>query len=430
MVKPMAQATDALFEASVDLGPDLARGNAPADSATAWARDIRIEICEDLLAVAPEWRAFEQHADGTVFQTYEWLAAWQRHIGGRNGVRPAIVLGRHGDGTLLFLLPLAVRRRGLVRELTWLGAQLCDYNGPLLAPGFWAALQSSDASTLVRCALQRLREHPRLAYDVIRLDKMPERIGAQPNLMLCLETTLHPSGAYMTELGEDWEAFYRDKRSSATRRRDRTKRNRLAELGAVAFIEAAGDDDIGRTLETLMAQKGRWFAQMGVADIFAPPGHREFYRAIACDRETRDMAHISRLEVGPTIAAANLGLLFRGRYYHLLASYTDGEAARFGPGAAHLHELMRSAIVRRCRIFDFTIGDERYKRDWCDTEQHLHDHVSGATLKGAVIAAAIRAGSALKRWIKQTPAAWSAASKVRKLAGLLRARAFTPAQKP
>ncbi len=79
---------------------------------------------------------------------------------------------------------------------------------------------------------------------------------------------------------------------------------------------------------------------------------------------------MSRLDVGPTLAAANYGLIFRGRYYHVLASYDDGPVSRFGPGAAHLHDLMRYAIEHGCNEFDFTIGDEPYKHDWCDTEDN------------------------------------------------------------
>ena len=63
------------------------------------------------------WRAFEPQADGTVFQSFEWLAAWQRHIGARAGVTPAIVVGRDASGTILFLLPLSVLR-GRLRART------------------------------------------------------------------------------------------------------------------------------------------------------------------------------------------------------------------------------------------------------------------------------------------------------------------------
>ncbi len=33
--------------------------------------------------------------------------------------------------------------------------------------------------------------------------------------------------------------------------------------------------------------------------------------------------------------------------------------------------------------FDFTVGDEPYKRDWSDTELRLHDYLAAVTLRGA-----------------------------------------------
>jgi CelD/BcsL family acetyltransferase involved in cellulose biosynthesis len=219
-------------------------------------------------------------------------------------------------------------------------------------------------------------------------------------------------------LSGDWETFYVAKRSSATRRRDRTKRKRLAESGEVRFVDIASTGEIAATLDVLMKQKSRQLAHMGVVDIFAEPGYPEFYRELATT--ARHLTHVSRLDVGSVAAAVNLGLTFRGCYYHVLASYDDGELSKFGPGAAHLHELMRYAIERGCRMFDFTIGDERYKRDWSDTELKLFDYVGIATARGAAVAIPLRAARRVKRWIKQTPALWSAFSKARELLGSLR----------
>ena len=80
----------------------------------------------------------------------------------------------------------------------------------------------------------------------------------------------------------------------------------------------------------------------------------------------RGLVHVSRLDVGSTWSAINLGLMFRGTYCHVLASYDDGETSRFGAGVAHLRELMRYSIERGLKHFDFTIGDERYKLEWSD----------------------------------------------------------------
>ena len=106
----------------------------------------------------------------------------------------------------------------------------------------------------------------------------------------------------------------------------------------------------------------------------------------------------------------------------MLASYDDGPVSRFGPGAAHLHDLMRYAIEHGCHEFDFTIGDEPYKRDWSDTELRLYDHVAAVTLRGSLATAMTTAFRRAKRVIKQSPALWRAFSKVRAVAGSLSQR--------
>jgi CelD/BcsL family acetyltransferase involved in cellulose biosynthesis len=156
---------------------------------------------------------------------------------------------------------------------------------------------------------------------------------------------------------------------------------------------------------------------MGVANFLALPGREAFFRALATDPATRPLCHVSRLDVGETLAAANYGLLFRGRYYHVLASYDDGPVSRFGPGAAHLHDLMRYAIEHGCTEFDFTIGDEPYKHDWCDTEIKLYDYRVAATLRGGLAALPAIAFARTKRLIKQTPLLWRLFVQMRALAG-------------
>jgi len=414
----MAQSIHARLNAALDVECGPASAQAPARACEGAFEDIRFSVHEDLAAIAAEWRNFERTADGTIFQIYEWLACWQRHVGKLQESRPAVVMGRDGAG-LLFVLPLGVRLAGFARMLEWFGSDLCDYNGPLLSRHFAGRVDGKRFLGLWDAIARCLQANERLHYDVVRLTKMPEKIGDQANPFLALGATVNPSSAYLTHLAESWEAFYTAKRSASTRRRDRTKRNRLGDFGEVRLVTPERAEDIEATLDLLMVQKGRAFARIGVANLFANSGYPAFYRALASNPESRSLAHVCRLDVGETAAAINLGLMHRGRYYHLLASYDDGDVSRFGPGMAHLHDLMRYAIDQGCTVFDFTIGDEPYKRDWCDTELALYDHVASVTLRGALVALPISAGQRLKRWIKQTPALWSLAGRVRTLIGSL-----------
>jgi len=380
---------------------------------------IALSVHDDLTAVEHDWRKLEATADCTPFQSFDWLSAWHRHIGQLAGVRPAIVTGKRGDD-ILFLLPLAVERRTLTRWLTFLGQELCDYNAPLLAPEFARLVGAGGFAALWAEIHALIQAAPALRHDTISLTKMPETIGTQANPMLGLDVQLHPSGAYETELGSDWEQFYAAKRSSATRRRDRTKLKRLGELGEVRFVSPDTIDETARTLDTLVVQKAKSFGRMGVANMFARPGYAAFFHELAAAPQMRALVHLSRLDVGGTWAAINLGLTFRGCYYHVLASYDDGETSRFGPGAAHLRELLKYAIERGLKRFDFTIGDEPYKRDWCETEQKLYDHSAAATLRGLPVTAVALVWRRTKRLIKRSAPLWNVAVRVRAAIASLR----------
>jgi len=384
---------------------------------------IAVSVHHDLAAIEADWRRFEATADCTPFQTFDWLSAWQRHVGSANGVTPAIVIVRRGDQIVL-LMPLGIQRQGFARCLTFLGGVLCDYNAPLLAPDF-ASLAPAGFLPLWRDICTLLQQAPAARHDVVVFDKMPARVGAQPNPLLALNVQLHPSGAYETELPGDWEQFYAGKRSSSTRRRDRTKLKRLGELGAVKFANPDSAAELALTFDLLVQQKSKAFTRMGVPNLFAPPGHLAFYRELATSPRYRSLVHLSRLDVGATWAALNLGLTFRDCYFHILASYDDGETSRFGPGAAHLRELLRYAIERGCKRFDFTIGDEPYKRDWCDTEQQLFDYTAATSLRGLAPAAVALGWRRAKRAIKKTAPLWNAAVRLRAALGSLRKPAKT-----
>jgi len=81
---------------------------------------------------------------------------------------------------------------------------------------------------------------------------------------------------------------------------------------------------------------------------------------------------------------------------------------------------MHHAIRHGCKRFDFTVGDEPYKREWCETEQQLFDHSSTATLRGIPDAAYALVWGHMKRTIKHTDWIWNLTQRARATLGALR----------
>ena len=417
--------TRAMFEGHIE-DAFVAKPDAPVDAPAGTlpgTRPLHLELSlhHDLDSIENDWRAFEAGADCTVFQTFDWLSTWFRNIGVHEGVRPAVVIGRHGSA-ILFLLPFALETSGFVRKITWLGSGLNNYNGPMVANDFSLRVSATQFVEVWQEVQRLLRQQ--LHHELIDLEKMPKILGAQANPFCALGTSPHVNDAYLTTLGGDWETYYAAKRSSATRKTDRKKRKRLADHGETRFITAGDRDDAVRSVDALIDEKRRSYAKLGVANMFERPGYRDFFIDLATGPRSAHLVHVSRLDVGDSTAAANFGLTFRGRYYYILAGYDDGELARFGPGAIQLMDVMRYATEHGCKLFDFTIGDEPYKREWCDIEIGLCDYVAPASFRGwlaAVPSAAVRGiKRGIKRRIKRSPTAWAVVRKLRMLTGSLR----------
>jgi CelD/BcsL family acetyltransferase involved in cellulose biosynthesis len=381
--------------------------------------DISLRVYTSLAAVEDEWRRFEQDAVATPFQSYEWLAAWHRHIGIRSGVVPVIVVGRFAANETAFLMPFAIDPRPPLRRLSWLGQDLCDYNAPLMSRAFAQRLAPQHFRALWNKLQAEMQSNRETRHDWIEFEKMPEAIGGEINPFSGFALTPNANSAHIMQLGGDWETFYRAKRSSATRRHDRAKRRRMAQFGDIRLVSAASPAEARTTLETLMRQKSVAFARKGIPDMFARPGYREFFLDVASNPATRHRVHVSRLEVGSSDTAANFAIIRGDCYYHILSSYCDGRIAHFGPGALHLRELMAYATKLGLRKFDFTIGDERYKTEWCDERLRLFDYSAAATWRGWPASALSAARRRLKRYIKQTPAAWRTVSQLRAAFGVL-----------
>ncbi|MBI1262469.1 MAG: GNAT family N-acetyltransferase [Rhizobiales bacterium] len=366
-------------------------------------REIEVSVHDSLDGLEMVWRQLEDNGDCLPFQSYAWLSTWQRHVGRHESVTPCVVVGWDQFGNAMFILPLGIKRGLTARTLVWLGGKLCDYQGPLLAASFsrHVGIQFRRLWDDVRAMLPR--------HDVILLDRMPEYIGAQANpFMQVDQLALHCSAAHLTKLNGNWDDYYGRKRSSGSKKRDRQKRRKLAEFGEVELVSP--DDMAGRlaSFDALVEQKTRSFKRMGIANIFDRPGYLDFYRDLICNPAADDGIQISHLRCGSDIVATNWGLSFKGRYSYILASYDDRhEAARFGPGMVQLMELMKKMADTGHDEFDFSIGDDGYKEQWCEVEVPLYDHLAAASLLGRLALLPQLLMQRAKRFIKQTPLVWA-----------------------
>ncbi|MCB1495263.1 MAG: GNAT family N-acetyltransferase [Bauldia sp.] len=370
------------------------------DIATAVSRIAEISVVTDPRAIEDEWRRFETSAIGHVFQTFDFVRPWLQKIGA-DEIAPRIVVGRELRGDIVFLLPFGIRRCLGATLLEWLGGPYADYHAGLFAPHLLASLAGDKALrlALVEAAMAPLRAE----VDVVHFRHQPETLGDYPNPFAAWHPSHHRRRAHWTRLAPDWDTYYRSKRNSSSRRHDRLKWEKMADLGPVAIIDAERPADSRRILAALFEQKDRTLAAGGVPPFFASRKVRAFYEAMALKPYPAGPAHVSAIECDGRIVATNWGLVRGNRYYYVMTSYEGGAVSRYSPGRALMRHLMRWSIERGISEFDFTVGDEDFKSHWCEENEYLRGSLRVFHPRGALLGAALAGVRSTKQLVTTSP---------------------------
>ena len=371
------------------------------------AGDVVIAVGKAIYRLEASWRGFESEAEGHVFQSFDWVSIWQATIGRRDGVVPHIVTGWGPDGRLLFLLPFGIGRIWGLKVLFWLGGRQADLKGGLFARDFLHLLGEAEWARL----WQRVKDHLP-PVDLIHLADQPERLGSSPNPFIAGLTHLQPDRTHYTRLKGTWPAYYESKRPSAARREDRRRARKLDALGVVGFEIARDPAGIAGLLERLFAGKAELLARMGVRDPFADETVRAFYRRQTERPYPAGLGLLSALTLNGGPIAIDFGFIFKGRFYYLLSAY-DAKFHHASPGTRHLQELMRWCLEQGIEAFDFGVGEQGYKYDWCEEHVRLYATIKGCTAAGRVAAVWFGARARLKLLIKTSTILWPLAQAVR-----------------
>jgi CelD/BcsL family acetyltransferase involved in cellulose biosynthesis len=374
--------------------------------------EVTLQAYRSLDGAEREWRAFERQASGHPYQHFHWLSAWHAQIR-PNGVAPFIVMLRH-RGRLAMLLPLAVERSFGISRLVPMGAPVCDYHCPLVDPEFGAQLTPEMVRTMLRevCALAEV--------DYMLLTHAPPMIGPARNPFCALPLHSFGASAYGTTLGGDWHTYYSKHRSARTRSRLRRKEAALAQHGPIVFGAVTDPDRrVALAAEIVRCKADRLRSTAGEFNTLARRDVQSFFSQLAGAAVDGDF-FVFELTVGGRLAAAAIGLVSGGCFYYEVSAYPEEAFRRFSPGSLLLHRLMEWAIARGCTRFDFTVGDESYKAEWCEESWALGCGAWPRTMRGRLGASLAIGALWLVGNVKRHPALFWLAARCRTALGRLR----------
>ncbi|TIM19619.1 MAG: GNAT family N-acetyltransferase, partial [Mesorhizobium sp.] len=191
-----------------------------------------------------------------------------------------------------------------------------------------------------------------------------------------------PNLSLAVDLAGGFDALLSRASGKRKRKKHRSQTRKFEAVGSQRRIEARTADEVNRLLDAFFEMKEFRFRKMGIANVFGEPEVRTFFRALfveaLCDDKPSFVLH--GLEVAGKLRAV--------------------------PGDFLFFDNIQEACERGLDVYDFSVGDEPYKRLWCDIETQHFEVLVPLTLKGRALALILLQGARLKAFVKNSPTIW------------------------
>lgn len=366
--------------------------------ATRTGAPVGVRLVEDGDAVNALLGAIAPEAVHTSPQHPAFLRAWVSQA----TVRPFFVeLRAAGAGPVL--LPLEIDADGTAR---YCGGRHANGNFPVGAVADLSALVSIGTSAITAALASA-----NLPVAAIILERQLERIGETENPLVDAQSVASPNMALSFAIDGDMDHILSTRSAKQKRKKWRSYNRKLDAMGAVTFHHPVANADTARFLDRFFALKADRFRQAGIANVFGDTETQGFFRRLFADGGPSFELHA--LTVDDEIAAVIGCAALNGRLTVDFGSF-DARFAHARPGEVLFHSTIAHACATGFSIFDFGIGDEPYKRAWCDIETIHHDTTIALTAAGQMRAMAQRGRSRLVRAVKSNDRLWATAKSVRK----------------
>jgi CelD/BcsL family acetyltransferase involved in cellulose biosynthesis len=373
------------------------------------SRIARVEVLHDMREAEAIWRGLEYPLQfATPYQRFDFQAAWQKHAGEREKLRPFLVIAYDVDHQPLLLLPLAVANENGMRIARFLGGKHVTFNMALWRRDFAAAITQADLEMLMGA----IREHSD-HIDVLALTRQPLHWGDLRNPMAMLPHQASINDCPLMTIAP--AAAPAERISNSFRRRLKGKERKLQSLPGYRYTLASDDADIKRLLDAFFAVKPLRMAEQKLPNVFADPGVEDFIRE-ACMAPLASGGHaidIHALECDDEVIAIFAGVADGNRFSMMFNTYTMSGNSRFSPGLILMRNIVDCYAERGYSSLDLGIGSDDYKRLFCKGIEPIFDSFLAVSARGRVAATVMSSLTHAKRLVKHTPALMQMAQMLR-----------------
>ena len=367
------------------------------------AGEVAARILTDFSEIGRLWK--DAGAIHGAPQSLAWIDNWRAFVNA-----DSFVVGLFRGSTPILLVPLeAVIHKG-VKIARYPGGTHANCNFPWLLKEY-GSVPGCEAVRQMVGAIRKARPD----IDALSLTRQLAELQGTPNPLLALERGINPNPVLAVSLDPGFDAVLDRTNRKRKLKKHRQHGRRYEENGGWRITSARSHAETAEVLDLFFAMKAQRFRQMGISDPFADGNVRNFFNAFFREGLAKDgeLNELRFLEVGGTIRSI-IGKVFgiAGPTVEFGAIAQD-ELMTASPGEFLFFEDISRSCDQGHSIYSFGIGDEPYKREWCDIELTIYDTLVPLSAKGKLFTALQSARNAVAGSLKRNPRLWGLAKTLR-----------------
>ncbi|TJV45013.1 MAG: GNAT family N-acetyltransferase [Mesorhizobium sp.] len=337
-----------------------------------------------------------------------WILNWAAQV------RPdPIVATLALEGKPVLALALEVTRRGPFRVARFMGGRHANGNFAAADPQWLARADVAAIRTLL-AAIARARPD----IDLIALERLLPDLDGVANPFASFDHLASPNLALAVDLDGGFDALLARASGKRKRKKHRSQTRKFETVGSHRRITAATPEEVNRLLDAFFEMKESRFRKMGIANVFGDDHTRAFFRALFGQAlaEQKPSFVLHGLEVAGRLRAVTGSSFLGKRVICEFGAISEDDLAHTSPGDFLFFDNIQEACETGFEVYDFSVGDEPYKRLWCDIETRHFEVLVPLTLKGRALAQGLRQGTRLKAFVKNSPMVWKLTKMLRRKA--------------
>jgi len=328
----------------------------------------------------------------TIFQLYEINKIWFDSVGVAEKKLKLHVVVIFFNNEVVALSPTLIKKKYFfLKELVFIGAGAFDYHQLIICN------QQQSNEAVLKYLFRTLRGLRHV--DIISLNNVPLEYKNISNDYSRFIKVVNRSTALSTYLPSTYSVFLKALKSNIRGDTNRQIR-RLEKLGSLEYTHIVDKFEYSKFVKKLIAFKRERYRKKLVKDLFNNSAYGVFLEKIH-DLIVDGIAHASNLSLNGEVISCHLGFNYDNRYYYYMPSFGEGLWGKYSPSRVHLFKIIDECIERGISCFDFTIGEEGYKKYFVDSSIEVLCYSESLNLLGNVIVVVERLYHILKATLRK-----------------------------